>query len=69
MDRPPGVTAKAFVLFDMLKGKMIYGFNENEKREVASLTKIITCCIALKFIEKFKIDIHKQFFSVSKKAC
>ncbi len=29
MDHPPAVTAKSYVIFDMLTGKMIYGFNEH----------------------------------------
>ena len=38
----PNVTAQSYAIFDMKSGNMIKGRKENLKREIASLTKIMT---------------------------
>jgi D-alanyl-D-alanine carboxypeptidase len=37
------VTAKSWAIFDAVTGELISGKNEHEQREVASITKIMTC--------------------------
>jgi D-alanyl-D-alanine carboxypeptidase len=46
-------------------GKIIAGKNENEKREVASLTKVMTAHIVCNLISQMKIDPKHTFCEVS----
>lgn len=41
------VEARAYVVYDILNDKIIYGYNENEKMPLASLTKIMTALTSL----------------------
>ena len=43
----PEVSAKSWIIIDGSSGLEIDGFNETEPREMASLTKIMTCIIAI----------------------
>ena len=44
---PPEVSAKAAVLMDAQTGQIVWGLNENEKRPIASTTKIMTTLLTL----------------------
>lgn len=48
--------------------KFIWLKEAHRKREVASLTKIMTCYLVLYLSEKLKLDIYKLNFRVSDKA-
>jgi len=48
--------------------KFIWLKEAHRKREVASLTKIMTCYLVLYLAEKLKLDIKKLMFRVSEKA-
>ena len=43
----PAVTAEAAVVMDMDTGQVLYGKAEHERRPPASLTKVMTCLLAL----------------------
>ena len=43
----PILSSKAAVVYDRTTGQMIWGKNENEKRAMASTTKIMTAMIVL----------------------
>lgn len=58
----PILSSKAAVVYDRTTGQMIWGKNENEKRAMASTTKIMTAMIVL---EKANL---KDVVTVSKKA-
>ena len=40
----------------------------DEVREMASLTKIMTCIVSIHLASELKLDINKTWFKVSKKA-
>lgn len=46
---------------------MLYGKGEDEMREIASLTKIMTCYLSLQLAKDYSIDLHSEV-SVSAKA-
>ncbi len=58
----PILSSKAAVVYDRTTGQMIWGKNENEKRAMASTTKIMTAMIVLE-----KVNL-KDVVTVSKKA-
>ena len=66
--KPPLLTTKYWVCLDAVTEEVIFGSRVNEVREVASLTKVMTCMITLDFINQFSIDIDKTHYLVSKKA-
>lgn len=47
-------------------GEILCGHQANEKREVASITKVMTCFCACKLIEKYKIAPTEIYVQVSK---
>lgn len=65
--KPPSVTAKSWALFSSDRG-FLMGKQENKTREVASLTKIMTCYICLKVAESKGINLKEQKVRVSKHA-
>ena len=64
----PVVTAKSWALLNTTSGRVIWLKDAHRKREVASLTKIMTCHVAILLAERFKFDIYKLRFRVSEKA-
>jgi len=46
-------------------GKILGGNEFHKRREVASLTKIMTCLLCLRLCEKYKLDINTLIFKVS----
>ena len=64
----PVVTAKSWALLNTTSGRVIWLKDAHRKREVASLTKIMTCHTAILLAERFKFDIHRLKFRVSEKA-
>ena len=64
----PKVTCKAFIMMDTKKKEIIWGKNIINKREVASLTKTMTCLVALNFIQTNNIDIENVYYYVSEEA-
>lgn len=64
----PTVSAKAWAVSDSHTGKLLYGSHEDDPREIASLTKILTCYTCLKLVKThpgISLDLH---FTVSPKA-
>ena len=54
---PLKLDAKAAVLVDTKSGKVIYGFNQNQKRSPASITKIMSLIIVAEALEAGKISL------------
>lgn len=55
MDKPaPHCSAQSWSIFDQKTNTMMFGKNEREKREVASITKMMTCYVVLTLQERFK---------------
>jgi D-alanyl-D-alanine carboxypeptidase len=55
MENPaPFVTASAWIIIDEAsKGEMLFGKNEHDSRQVASLTKIMTAFVVLQLLDHF----------------
>lgn len=64
----PYVTSKNWICLNADTLEVVYGSRVYEEREVASVTKIMTCLVTLEFVEQFDIDIDKTHYLVSKKA-
>lgn len=60
MENPaPFVTASAWIIIDdSSKGEMLFGRNEHEPRQVASLTKIMTAYVVLQLMDHFSLSEH-----------
>jgi len=55
----PFVTASAWIIIDEgSKGEMLFGKNETESRQVASLTKIMTSFVVLKLLDYYQMSEH-----------
>ncbi|KAL4438840.1 hypothetical protein ABPG74_016560 [Tetrahymena malaccensis] len=64
----PQVTCKAWGIYKDEDATFIQGENTYEIREMASITKIMTCLVSLKLAKKFDINVSEIYFSVSKTA-
>lgn len=51
------VSAQSWVVLDKKTRKVLFGKLENERREVASLTKIMTCFTVFKLCDKLGVDL------------
>lgn len=68
LSKLPFMTAKNWIVMNADTKEIIYGYKIYEEKEVASITKLMTCLITLDFIEKYNIDIDKTHYLVSRKA-
>lgn len=64
----PGITAKSWLIYDVNKGEVFQSKKEDVKRQVASLTKIMTFYTCLKLIDKYNINSYQTKIVVSKAA-
>jgi D-alanyl-D-alanine carboxypeptidase len=64
----PNITAQSYAIYDMKKGHMIHGRKENLKREIASLTKIMTFYTVYDIIERNKLSIDEIKIKVTSSA-
>ena len=56
---PPYVTAKHWATLDGRTGEILFGKAENERKEIASMTKIMTCFIVIQICRKLKLNPEK----------
>ena len=57
MDKPaPHCSASSWAIFDQKTQTLMFGKNEKERREVASITKVMTCYVVLKLMERFNLN-------------
>ena len=54
-EKGPNITATHFLLYDE-ENNMFVGQREDQQREVASLTKIMTSLVALELVERYHLD-------------
>jgi D-alanyl-D-alanine carboxypeptidase len=65
MDKaPPFVTARSWAIFDVTSDKFMFGKFESDRREVASLTKMMVAYTVTAICEWFEIDIESQLIEV-----
>jgi len=65
---PPYVSAKSWAIADGNTGRIFFGKAEQERREIASLTKIMTAYTALHLSYEFNVNLKYEKTLVSKKA-
>jgi len=57
MDKPaPHTTAQSWSIYDQKTNTLLFGKMERERRECASLTKIMTAYTVFKLIERWKVE-------------
>lgn len=49
---PPIVTCKAWAIGDSETGELLWSFNEDERRDIASTTKMMTCYLVVKYAQE-----------------
>lgn len=64
---PPSVTCKAWAIGDGQTGELLWGFNENERRDIASTTKIMTGHLVTSLAEK-QPEVLKEIVTFSQRA-
>jgi D-alanyl-D-alanine carboxypeptidase (penicillin-binding protein 5/6) len=64
----PQTSAKSWALFNSQTGKVIWLKDAHKKREIASLTKIMTCYLSLLLCEELKLNVRELVFRVSYRA-
>ena len=52
----------------MKQEKLLFGKTEHERREIASLTKIMTCYVVLNLSERFQLNEHETMVEISENA-
>lgn len=61
MDKPaPLISAASWVVLDRKTKQVLFGKLEKERREVASLTKIMTIYTVLRLCDKLAIDLDQK---------
>jgi serine-type D-Ala-D-Ala carboxypeptidase (penicillin-binding protein 5/6) len=55
-------------VYDSKTDSILFGKLERERREIASLTKIMTCYVVLNLIERFKMDERNEMIEISEQA-
>lgn len=69
LDKPaPYTTAQSWVVIDQETSKLLFGRCEKERREVASLTKMMTAFTVLTLVDKMKLDMNTELVTVSELA-
>ena len=57
---PPYTSAKTWVIYNTLSEAVLFGQGSEDRREIASLTKIMTCYLSLKLAESRDIPLTKR---------
>lgn len=52
----PFVSAQSWVVYDSQTEQVLFGRMERERREIASLTKIMTAYVVLTLIKRYSLD-------------
>jgi D-alanyl-D-alanine carboxypeptidase len=69
LDMPaPLVSAQSWSIYDMHSQTFLFGKNEKDRREIASLSKIMTCYVVLKLVKRFNVDEFNTMVTVSENA-
>jgi serine-type D-Ala-D-Ala carboxypeptidase (penicillin-binding protein 5/6) len=64
----PAVSAQSWSVYDMKTKELIFGKMEKERREIASLTKIMTCYTVLSLSDKLNLDKDTTMITISSEA-
>jgi D-alanyl-D-alanine carboxypeptidase len=61
----PYVSCQTYVIMEPKKHKVLYSKKGDEIREMASLTKIMTCLVSIHLAQELKLNLNKTWFRVS----
>lgn len=61
----PSISAKCWAIYDVNKMSIVYGRREYQKREVASLTKIMSAWVVINLCKEWALDPKKTEVIVS----
>ncbi|CAK86287.1 unnamed protein product (macronuclear) [Paramecium tetraurelia] len=64
----PPITAQSWCIINGKDGSLLAGFNEKFKCQIASITKIMTCFLSLKFVSLISLDLDNTYFTVPEAA-
>lgn len=64
----PYTSCRAYVITDSHHNKVLQSKNQDEVREMASLTKIMTTIVVLELAVDLNLDLRNTYFRVSPKA-
>ena len=56
----PNISAKCWVIYDVNQMSFMIGKREYMKREIASLTKIMTCYTVIQLAKEFQINLKSE---------
>ena len=66
LDKPPPlVSSTNWAVYDMKNSTLLYGKHERERKEVASLTKIMTLYVCFRLLERFQLNEHETRIQIS----
>jgi len=66
--QPPNITACCWGILNGESNQVICGKNLNKKREMASLTKIMTAVVVCQLVERMKLCPQTTYLQISKKS-
>ena len=65
MNKPaPHVSAQAWAIYDRESEKLLFGRLEKDRREIASLTKIMTAYTIFSLAKRFNVEIEKEVIEI-----
>lgn len=59
------MTARAWVIVDSVSGEILHSYNHNIKREIASITKLMTTYVVLELCKKMNVQMNTTYAEVS----
>jgi len=65
---PPFISAKSWAIADGRTGQVLFGRGDSDKREIASLTKIMTAYLALRLSSIYNVDLYHIYAAASERA-
>ncbi len=65
---PPFVSAKSWAIADGRTGRLLFGKAESDKREIASLTKIMTAHLVMRLVSTLHVDLNRTYTTTSEAA-
>lgn len=64
----PFISSQSWAIYDIKTDTILFGKLERERREIASLTKIMTTYVVLTLLKKLGLDEKKEIVTVSQVA-
>ena len=62
----PNIVAGSFTVLDLNSKEILFSKKDKKEREIASLTKIMSCLVVLRLIDRFQLNPNKEKIKVSK---